>query len=66
MAKCSLVGCANKPIGGFQKIIDAGTLDDPSATLLGTRTNWCEAHQEMLRPSTYGKRGRYLRSDELG
>ena len=65
MAKCSLVGCTNKPEGGFEKLIDAGTFDDPGATLRGTRIAWCAIHRETLEPKTYGLRGRSLSSVEL-
>jgi len=65
MAKCSLSGCTEKPIGGFVELIDAGTFDNPNDTLEGMRTGWCKAHESMLRPTTFGTGGRSLTKKEL-
>jgi hypothetical protein len=37
MAKCSLVGCTQKPTGGFLELIDASDFDHPDATLDGLK-----------------------------
>jgi hypothetical protein len=65
MAKCGLVSCEEKPIGGFQELIDASSHDHPNATIEGMKTAWCGEHESMLRPSVLGKRGRRLTAKEL-
>ena len=65
MAKCSLNGCNEKAVGGFQAIIDAGHQGDPTATLPGLRTIWCKAHQDSLAALVSWKRGKYLTLKEL-
>jgi hypothetical protein len=65
VAKCALVGCNEKPIAGFKEIIDAGDFNDPNATLPGMSTAWCKGHEEMLRPTVFGKRGVWLRREDL-
>jgi hypothetical protein len=64
MAKCGLVGCDKKAVGGFQSIIDAGNFQNPNATIEGGRTLWCEEHESMLNSGPGG--GRYLNQKELG
>jgi len=63
MAKCSLVGCTNKVIGGFQKTIDAGNFENPAATIPGMKTLWCRDHEDILNIGL--GRGRYLIAREL-
>jgi hypothetical protein len=65
MAKCTLVGCKNRAIGGVEEILDASHLQDPFATIPGMRTAWCREHEEMLKSSTFGKRVRKLTRQEL-
>lgn len=65
MAKCAVVGCNEKAVGGFMEIIDAGTLQDPTATIPGLRTFWCESDEELLRPTVSGKRGVWLSGKAL-
>jgi hypothetical protein len=65
MAKCGIVGCEAKAIGGFKEIIEAGNFDDPNATIDGMITTWCVEH-EGLRSTVRGKRGKFLTPKELG
>jgi hypothetical protein len=65
MAKCGIVGCAEKAIGGFREIVDARTLDDPTAAIPGLTTCWCKAHESTLRPTVLGKRGVWLTEKQL-
>jgi hypothetical protein len=64
MAKCSMVGCEGEAIGGFQTMIQAGTLEHPNAEIPGGQTRWCEYHEMMLRPTVVGKWGRWLTEKE--
>lgn len=63
MVKCAMVGCTGQVIGGFQKVIAAGTTDDPTATLDGLKRAWCAAHEQALRQGL--GRGRFLTREEL-
>jgi hypothetical protein len=63
MAKCGLVDCDKKAVGGFVKSIPAGNFENPNATIPGMRTVWCKEHESMLNSGLYG--GRYLKSTEL-
>jgi hypothetical protein len=63
MAKCGMVGCTEKVIGGFQHVVDAGSFEYPNATIEGGRTLWCKEHERMLDGRLYG--GRYLNQKEL-
>lgn len=65
MAKCNLVGCEEKPIGGFQEFIHAGSSNFPNATIEGMKNAWCKSHEGMFRPDCVGKRGRWLTAKEL-
>ena len=65
MANCTFSKCKNTPVGGFQKLVEAPTVDEPTAILTGTRICWCRVHQEALIGTTYGQFGRRLRADEL-
>jgi hypothetical protein len=65
MAKCALVGCNEKPVGGFMELLDAGSFDSPNATIPGLKTAWCKTHEDMLRPSVLGKRGVWLKGKAL-
>jgi hypothetical protein len=65
MAKCSLVGCNNKPVGGVEEIVDAGSFDHPHATLPGLKTAWCIEHKEWLSPEAMMRRHRTLTKKEL-
>jgi hypothetical protein len=65
MAKCSMVSCPEPPVGGFQQVLDAGHMEDPGATILGSKTFWCRDHESALRPTTSTKRGYYLKADRI-
>jgi len=65
MAKCALVGCENKPVGGIEEIIDAGDLNNPNATLPGLKTAWCAEHESWIAPQVRLKRHRKLTRQEL-
>jgi len=65
MAKCALVGCDNKPVGGVERIIDAGNFDNPNATLPGLKTAWCAEHESWLAPEALARRHRKLTKREL-
>jgi hypothetical protein len=65
MAKCSLIGCNEKAVGGFQAIIDAGDMVNPTTTRLGLKTAWCHDHRESIVADLSGKRGRYLTQQEM-
>lgn len=63
MEKCGVRGCTEKVVGGFQHVIDAGHLGDPSATLLGAKRFWCASHEQSLKQNL-GK-GRFLSKAQL-
>jgi hypothetical protein len=65
MAKCGLVGCQEKVVGGFRELIVAGHTQDPSATIPGLQTFWCRSHEDSLRPHVLGKRGVWLSGKDL-
>jgi len=65
MAKCGVIGCSEKAVGGFQEMIEAGDMMNPSATLPGLRTFWCEYHKESLQAHVLAKRGVWLRGKDL-
>jgi hypothetical protein len=65
MTKCSLVGCQEKVVGGFQEIIDTGNFKNPIATIEGMRTIWCESHKDSLRSHVIGKQGTWLAAKDL-
>jgi hypothetical protein len=60
VAKCGLVGCTEKVVGGFREVIDVGDFQNPTATIPGLRTLWCGSHESLLRPKVLGKRGVWL------
>lgn len=63
MVKCSIVGCAGIVSGGFQEVIQAGSFENPFATLPGLRTLWCDEHQPMLSQGLGD--GDYLSEDDV-
>jgi hypothetical protein len=63
MAKCGIVDCTEEVIGGFQSTIDAGSFENPKATIPGMQTFWCNDHERLLNKSL-GK-GRYLSGKEM-
>lgn len=65
MAKCSVVGCEQKAVGGFKELISASSYDDPSASIEGMRTLWCKEDEALLRPTIAGKRGKFLTASQL-
>jgi len=65
MAKCSVVGCEQKVVGGFKELISASSYENPSATIEGMRTLWCQEDEFMLRPTVAGKRGKFLTASQL-
>lgn len=64
MAKCSIVGCDKKAVGGFIKIIPTGSFQNPTATIEDGHTLWCKEHESMLNSGL--NVGRYLNPKELG
>jgi hypothetical protein len=65
MEKCALRGCEEKPIGGFQEVINASSSTYPNATIDGMKIVWCKSHEGMFRPDVIGKRGRWITAKEL-
>ena len=65
MVKCSLVGCEEKVVGGFQEFIDVGYIGNPNATAPGMKTAWCESHKNSLSSHVLGKRGDWLTAKQL-
>ena len=65
MAKCSMSGCNNKVVGGFQELIDVGNFQEPNATAPGMITVWCAEHEAELRPTVAGMPGRSLGPQQL-
>jgi hypothetical protein len=63
MAKCGIVGCTDKVVGGFQGTLDAGHFQNPTATIPDQRTLWCKDHESSLNRGL-GK-GHYLSKKEL-
>jgi len=63
MAKCSIVGCTDAVVGGFEEKLDVGHFQAPTATAPGPRTHWCEEHKRFLSRGLGG--GRYLSQNEL-
>jgi hypothetical protein len=63
MAKCGIVGCDKRAVGGFTETTPAGSFDNPTATIESGRTLWCEEHESMLNSGPDG--GRYLKRTEL-
>jgi hypothetical protein len=65
MAKCALIDCNERAIGGFQELVDIATITNPGATIPSLITCWCAAHQEMLEEEVFGKRGVWLKPGDL-
>jgi hypothetical protein len=63
IAKCFIHGCTGRVVGGFQRILDAATIDDPNATLPGLKKAWCREHEQEGREGL--GRGRFLTQAEL-
>jgi hypothetical protein len=63
MPKCSVVGCNQRVIGGFQKLIDVtNSQSNTRETIPGSRTFWCKEHEEHLNRGLGS--GRYLNTEE--
>jgi hypothetical protein len=63
MAKCGVVDCTEGVIGGFERSINAGNFENPTATIPGMRTLWCEDHESALNKGL--GQGRYLSAEDL-
>jgi hypothetical protein len=48
LAKCGVVGCKGKIIGGFQEVHAVGHTHAPHATIPGDYIFWCEEHEHVL------------------
>jgi hypothetical protein len=66
MARCAVVGCEEKVIGGFQETLSAGSFQRPAAGIKGGKIGWCATHQSLLLSKTLGKSGVRLTVKELG
>src|ERR1035437_834807 len=65
MAKCNLTDCEAKAVGGFKELIDASSHQFPNATIEGQQTAWCADHEDILRRTIRGKRGKPLTAKQL-
>jgi hypothetical protein len=63
MAKCGVVNCTEKVVGGFESTIDAGHFQSSTATIPGLLTYWCKDHEEGLNQDL--GQGHYLSEQEL-
>ena len=63
MNTCSYRGCPGIVTGGFQRMLPAGSWDEPFATIKGLRTLWCDTHQSVLDQGLAD--GDYLTPDDV-
>jgi hypothetical protein len=63
MNTCSYRGCPGIVSGGFQKLLNASSWDEPFAKVPGLLVLWCDVHKPVL-DQALGD-GDYLSEDDL-
>lgn len=59
IAKCDAKDCAENAAYGFREIIEASS-QTATGFIVPFSTNWCEAHDDLMRPQYANKNGFYV------